>query len=83
MENVVIAPAAANALRRMQPKRAAAIMARIQAYAADPAAPAHQVKRLQGRDGYRMRVGDFRVLFRHDGGTVTVLDIGPRGDIYK
>lgn len=39
------------------------VMAKIEQYAADPASLAAQVKALKGRDAYRLRVGDIRVLF--------------------
>ncbi len=45
--------------------------------------PGGDVKRLQGRDGYRLRVGDWRVLFTMDGTAITIIDIGPRGGIYS
>jgi len=52
--------------------------------------PDGDVKKLQGRDGYRLTVGGFRVLFDYtdrqtdDGkAIIDVLMIGPRGDIYK
>ncbi|MCS6829072.1 MAG: type II toxin-antitoxin system RelE/ParE family toxin [Armatimonadota bacterium] len=41
--------------------------------------------KLAGRDGWRIRVGDYRVIYEIDDAnlTVTVLDIGHRGDIYR
>ena len=36
-----------------------------------------------GKDYQRLRVGDFRVLFRETATEVIVLDIGPRGSIYE
>ena len=59
----------------MAANRAVTIRAKIEAYAADPTSQANNVKKLQGRDGYRLRVGDYRVIFE-------VLDVGPRGGIY-
>ena len=41
------------------------------------------IKKLQGTDGYRLRVGDFRVLFDVNGIIVDIIDIGNRGQIYK
>jgi mRNA interferase RelE/StbE len=34
-------------------------------------------------DKLRLRIGDFRVIFSETPETITVLDIGPRGDIYE
>lgn len=41
------------------------------------------IKKLQGIDGYRLRVGNFRVLFNVDGIIIDIIDIGNRGQIYK
>jgi mRNA interferase RelE/StbE len=39
---------------------------------------------LRGRPGYRLRVGDWRVIFEldHEERRLVVLDIGPRSDFY-
>ena len=41
--------------------------------------------KLAGRDGYRLRVGDYRVIYGIDDAAreVTVLDLGHRRDIYR
>lgn len=44
--------------------------------------PLGDVKKLQGRDNYRLRVGDFRVIFDLEGNIILVTNIGNRGDIY-
>ena len=41
------------------------------------------IKKLQGIDGYRLRVGNFRVLFNVNGIIINIIDIGNRGQIYK
>ena len=41
-----------------------------------------QVKLLVGSTNYRLRVGDFRVIFHYDGDALVILKIGPRGSIY-
>ena len=41
------------------------------------------IKKLQGIDGYRLRVGDFRVIFDVNGIIIDIIDIGNRGQIYK
>lgn len=58
------------------------IMANVDQYAADPASQRNNVKALQGRDGVRLRVGDWRVIMR-DGEVLAVLEIGPRGSVYE
>jgi mRNA interferase RelE/StbE len=59
------------------------IRKKVREVADDPAA-ARNVKKLTGRDGYRLRVGDWRVVYELDDGVLVliVIDIGPRGGIY-
>ena len=72
------------ALRRMPANVAILIRSKIAAVAQDPLG-AQGVKKLIGRDGYRLRVGDWRVLYFLDGQRLRVLvtEIGPRGGIYR
>ena len=51
----------------------------------DPDDKRLDVKKLKGASGYRMRVGQWRVIFDRDD-TVKIISIervGPRGDVYK
>ncbi|WP_404980599.1 type II toxin-antitoxin system RelE family toxin [Carboxydichorda subterranea] len=43
------------------------------------------VRKLTGRDGWRLRVGDYRVIYDVDDESrrVTVLHIGHRRDVYR
>lgn len=47
--------------------------------------PAGEVKKLQGIEAYRLRVGDYRVIFEKDVRilAIHVIKIAPRGQIYK
>lgn len=81
MKPITYKPASAKALRRMPVDTATRIIGKIEAYAADPSSQANNVKKLQGRDGIRLRVGDWRVIMP-DGEVLDVLNIGPRGGIY-
>ena len=45
--------------------------------------PAGDIKSLQGRSGYRLRIGKYRVIYRIDGDNILIDEIGSRGDIYK
>ena len=48
--------------------------------------PLGDVKRLQGKKKpplYRLRVGDFRIVFCSEAGAITVLRVDTRGDVYK
>ena len=80
---VAYSKASLQVLRRMPANEAKRIRSKIEAYAEDPLSQANNVTKLQGRDGYRMRVGDWRVIFDQDGGVLAILAIGPRGRIYN
>lgn len=41
------------------------------------------IKKLQGTIGYRLRVGDYHVLFNVNGIIIDIIKIGNRGEIYK
>jgi mRNA interferase RelE/StbE len=40
------------------------------------------VKRLKGRDGSRLRVGDWRIIFYVEGRRIIVTDVGHRREVY-
>jgi mRNA interferase RelE/StbE len=58
------------------------ITAKIEDYAANPAALANMVTEMAGMDCRRLRVGDFRVLFQETETDVIVLNVASRGSIY-
>jgi mRNA interferase RelE/StbE len=60
----------------------ALIRAKIEAFATEPDLGGPNVTRLKGREEYRLRVQDWRVIFVIDEDYLTVRDIGPRGSIY-
>jgi mRNA interferase RelE/StbE len=41
------------------------------------------VKRLRGSNGFRLRVGDYRVIFSVENEQIQVLKVGHRKNIYK
>lgn len=45
--------------------------------------PAGDVKKLRGRNGYRLRIGDYRVIFDRSGNVLYIERINNRGQIYK
>jgi len=83
MKKIAYTRDALNALSRMPAKTAKLIRAKIEQYAAAPASLAANVRKLQGRTGYRLRVGDYRVIFDDKGNVLEILEIGPRGSIYE
>jgi mRNA interferase RelE/StbE len=52
--------------------------------AANPYAPNNNLVKLRGIEGYRLRVGDWRVIYEleDDRLVMLVVDVGSRGGIY-
>ena len=75
--------AAARQVRKLEPTVRRRMLAAIDALAVDPR-PA-VTKALQGTAGYRIRIGDYRVLYTIQDGTVTVLvfRVAHRGEVYR
>jgi mRNA interferase RelE/StbE len=73
---------ARKALLRLAADDARRIRSKIEQYADDPASLANNVKKLQGRNGFRLRVGDWRVIFEESAEVIDVLAIGPRSSVY-
>lgn len=82
MKTITYTTAAAKALRKMPANTAKRVVAKIKAYAADPASQVNNTKALKGREGIRLRVGDWRVIMDDQGAVLAVLKIGPRGGVY-
>lgn len=61
------------------------IREKLVAIAADPYAEHPNSKKLQGREGYRLRVGDWRVIYeiQNDVLVILVLKVAPRGEVYR
>ena len=74
---------ALKALRRMPTDAAQRIIAKIEQYAEEPESQVNNVTALKGREGIRLRVGDWRVIMNDDGVVLAVLEIGPRGSVYE
>jgi len=82
---VVFTRAAEKSLQRLPTDRRRQILSRIDAAAANPHSRALSIEPLAGSDLFRMRVGDYRVLFGLDeaASVMTIELIRTRGDVYK
>ncbi len=82
---VVFTRAAEKSLLRLPATRQRQILSRIEAVATDPSNRRLDVKPVAGSDLFRLRVGDFRVLFSLDERReiMKVELIRTRGDVYK
>ena len=78
-------PQAIKALLKMPRNTARLIKEKIEALAATPYAPNNNVRKLTGEEGYRLRVGDWRVIYELQDAklVVVVVKIKPRGEAYK
>jgi mRNA interferase RelE/StbE len=72
-------------LLKLPKDKSAAIVKRLEQIAKDPYAHHNNVTKLQNRPGYRLRVGDGRVIYdiRNEELVILVLKIAPRGEVYR
>jgi mRNA interferase RelE/StbE len=80
---IEVRPAAARQLRKLDPPTARRIQGAIALLADDPRPPASRP--LTGRPAWRVRVGDYRVIYtiEDDRLVVAVVTIGHRRDVYR
>jgi len=80
---IEVRPAAARALRKLDPSVRPRIQGAIALLAEDPRPPAS--RSLRGRPGYRVRVGDYRIIYTvvDDLLLVVVVTLGHRRDVYR
>lgn len=85
MYKIVIKKEAAKSLNRLPRNVAKTIREKLDAIAAHPYAEHPNAKKLQGREGYRLRVGDWRVIYeiQNDQLVILVLKVAPRGEVYR
>ena len=76
-------PAALRELRKIDRSIQPRIQGVISFLAQDPRPPAS--RQLRGRDGYRLRVGDYRIIYTIDDGVllIVVVTIGHRREVYQ
>ncbi|HEX7824903.1 MAG TPA: type II toxin-antitoxin system RelE/ParE family toxin [Mycobacterium sp.] len=80
---IQVLPVAARAIRKLPPEAKRRVQAAVELLADDPRPPA--AKKLTGRPEWRVRTGDYRVLYRiqDDILTVVIVHAGHRRDIYE
>ena len=81
--NVLIKRSAAKELEGLPPKIRRQVAAKVAGLAVTPRPQG--VEKLSGQEKYRVRQGDYRVLYSIDdtAETVTVVKIGHRRDVYR
>ena len=76
---------ARNYLAGLPLKIKSVIVDRLHQLATNPDSPSLDIDALKGREGFRLRVGQYRVIYtrQDDRLTIEIVKIRPRGDIYK
>lgn len=82
---IVFTKQADRTLRKLPRNLSDSIRSKLGQVAADPYAHHSNVTKLQNRPGFRLRVGDWRVIYeiQDDQLVILVLKIAPRGDVYQ
>ena len=83
MRDIVYSKDALRTLNRMPANEARRIRSKVLQYASDPASLANNVKKLHDSRYHRLRIGDWRVIFREDGTVVDVVRVAARGEAYE
>lgn len=79
--NVVLKPSAAKYLSRLNEPNKSRIKNALVKLAKE--LPEGDIISMQGKDGYRLRIGGYRILFDIIDKEIVIYDIGLRGQIYK
>lgn len=84
MYSVVTSKSFDKALSKLPVNWQKRIVAKIKEVAVNPHASNHDLTKLQGRKGHRLRVGAWRVKYElhEDRLVMLALEVGPRGGIY-
>lgn len=85
MYGVLFTKSADRTLRKLPRNTAQRIRRSLDDLATNPYAEHLDVTKLQNRPGYRLRVGDWRVIYEieNDELIILVLRIGSRGEVYR
>jgi mRNA interferase RelE/StbE len=72
-------------LKAMPRNTAELILEKIEALAADPMAPNRNIRKLTKHPGFRLRVGDWRVIYtiHEESVLIAIIRIASRGDAYR
>jgi mRNA interferase RelE/StbE len=82
---IILTRQASRALMKLPKKTTLQIREKMAEIALDPFAHHSSVTKLQNRPGYRLRIGDWRVIYdiRQEKLILIVIKIGLRGEIYR
>jgi mRNA-degrading endonuclease RelE of RelBE toxin-antitoxin system/DNA-binding XRE family transcriptional regulator len=80
MADIVFTPAALRQWLKLTPQARDRLDAKLNAFADTGQG---DIKKLKGRDRFRLRVGDYRIIYYHEALTIIVVGVGHRRDIYE
>jgi mRNA interferase RelE/StbE len=82
---IIFAKGAQKALLRLPKNMAVLVRQKLEQLAVDPYAPNTNAMKLQNRSGYRLRIGDWRLIYeiQNDELVILVLKIAQRGEVYR
>lgn len=82
---IIFTKQAAKSLRRLPRNLVQLIREKLAQIAVNPYGQHNNVTKLQNRPGYRLRIGDWRVIYeiKDDQLIILVLKIGSRGEVYE
>ena len=85
MYKITFKKEASKSLYKLPRNVAKTIREKLEAIAANPYAEHPNAKKLQGRDVYRLRVGDWRVIYeiQNEQLVILILRVAPRGEVYR
>ena len=85
MYKIAYTTQAAKTLLKIPRNTAQLIREKLEQVALDPFASIPNAKKLQGRSGYRLRVGDWRVIYEinQDEVVIIVMKIATRAEVYR
>lgn len=83
MKQLLYSKQAHRALMKMPANDAERIEGKLKQLAEKPEELSGNIKRLANSRAYRLKVGNYRVLYDDDGTVLSINEIGARGGIYK
>ena len=83
MKEIIYSDQAKKFLVKADKNDARIILNKIEQYAENPHELKNKVKKLKGLPCYRLRVGDYRVIFSETGEVLFIEKIGLRGNVYR